>query len=529
MAEILNTQATTFLNNTIYQAADFRDTTTSQETMFLNNTTSQATMLPNRSTSQATMSGPAKDMSSTDAWITIRIVLTIVIFLGGCTNSLLAMIGTLRLSRKWTPEMILMIDFCVSNLTLCFFIGDQIVRLFYKPFFHIMYCQVSAYLQYVSGGNNIVSHLLITVYRYTRIIFPHNTNLAFRSIRKTVAVISMEWCFTTGFFMLPLFKVWGRFGFEPANARCHLLIEYSNYFERLVQVLFFIVPILTLIYCYVHIFYVVRKQRRVMAVNEPADNQTTRQQVASSNITKDPHSSGPRAKPSSSAKHRSHLIVPSTSRRGTEMDFLAPPPRALHQRSLGKKGKKREFTPRNPLSEGTSRLAREKSSRKPSSTKDLAPCRILTSPPGRVSPAIRALSVSHFLAAPGPRTAPGPGTTPSLVPPAIGAQRMAISTSRARKHLRREVRLSVVAFSLIMTFILCLMPYIIASTLRRVHSPVHRVATDMVWILMYIAINPLIYILGDRRIKKKLLCKPKRTPIHPHAARGEMRQAESAM
>ena len=157
-----------------------------------------------------------------------------------------------------------------------------------------------------------------------------------------------------------------------------------------------------------------------VTVNETADNRTNRQQVASSNIPKDPHSSGPCAKSSvkhrghlsvpstsrrgtdvdssgpcaktssssSSLKHRCHLSVPSTSHRGTDMDFLAPP-RALDQRNLGKKCKKREFT-HDPLSEGTSHLARESesTSTKPSSTKDLAP-RISTIPPGRATPTIR--------------------------------------------------------------------------------------------------------------------------------------------
>ena len=178
MGETVTTQATPFLNNTISQAADILDTTTTQKTIFLNNTTSQATMFLNNSTSQAKMlqesstSQPAKDISGTDAWITIRIILIIVIFLGGCTSNILAVIGTLKLSRKWKPEMILMTDLCVSNLIFCFFIGDQIVRLCYKPFFHMMYCQASAYLQYVSMGKNIASLLLITFYRYARIVFP---------------------------------------------------------------------------------------------------------------------------------------------------------------------------------------------------------------------------------------------------------------------------------------------------------------------------------------------------------------------
>ena len=120
--------------------------------MFLDNDTNQVTMVEENSTSPVTMlqenitTEIVEDIGGMDPWKKARVVFIIVIFIGGCTNNSLALFGTLKLSKKWTSEMILMMDFCISNLIFCVFTGDQIVKLLTKPFFHIVYCQITAYM-----------------------------------------------------------------------------------------------------------------------------------------------------------------------------------------------------------------------------------------------------------------------------------------------------------------------------------------------------------------------------------------------
>ena len=178
-------------------------------------------------------------------------------------------------------QKILVINLCITNLLFCITMADNIVRSLYKLYFHPIMCTIRAYTVYVSVMTNITNLLLISLNRYFAVVHPHNPNICFRTKRGTIIAIILSWGINIGLYLLPVTGVWGQTGWDETAYKCTIIKAKSNSFNMFTSVVYFIAPIVLEIYCFSHIFVVLRRQNKIFngtigneisSINLPLEN-----------------------------------------------------------------------------------------------------------------------------------------------------------------------------------------------------------------------------------------------------------------
>lgn len=70
------------------------------------------------------------------------------------------------------------------------------------------------------------------------------------------------------------------------------------------------------------------------------------------------------------------------------------------------------------------------------------------------------------------------------------------------RRRRQEWHLTLLTFCIIVTYVLCFLPYTISILTSLIRTPFHAFAVAILW--MHIVINPLMYLLGDSRLRNTL-------------------------
>lgn len=96
-----------------------------------------------------------------------------------------------------------------------------------------------------------------------------------------VAMIIFCWLFSFGFQLPTLFKVWGKFGYDPKLETCSILRDENGRSSKTALfVIAFVIPCIIIIICYARIFWVVhesevRMRKHASAQNSIPNNQRT--------------------------------------------------------------------------------------------------------------------------------------------------------------------------------------------------------------------------------------------------------------
>ena len=96
-----------------------------------------------------------------------------------------------------------------------------------------------------------------------------------------VAMIIFCWLFSFGFQLPTLFKVWGKFGYDPKLETCSILRDDNGRSSKTALfVIAFVIPCIIIIICYARIFWVVhesevRMRKHASAQNSIPNNQRT--------------------------------------------------------------------------------------------------------------------------------------------------------------------------------------------------------------------------------------------------------------
>ena len=75
-------------------------------------------------------------------------------------------------------------------------------------------------------------------------------------------------------------------------------------------------------------------------------------------------------------------------------------------------------------------------------------------------------------------------------------------TAHGSRRRKQEWNLTLLTFCIIVTYVVCFLPYTISILTRLIRTPFHTFAVAFLW--MHIVINPLVYLVGDSRLRRTL-------------------------
>lgn len=100
-------------------------------------------------------------------------------------------------------------------------------------------------------------YVLISHYNlYNRVYHPINVTL----------MILFVWTFSFGLLILPLLGLWGTLGLDPSSFSCTILKKNGHSPKKFLFVFGILLPCITIILCYVRIFFKVRESKKALRV-----------------------------------------------------------------------------------------------------------------------------------------------------------------------------------------------------------------------------------------------------------------------
>ncbi|ELT91476.1 hypothetical protein CAPTEDRAFT_209180 [Capitella teleta] len=127
------------------------------------------------------------------------------------------------------------------------------------------FCNILGSLINYGNCSGFIAYLHITLHRYFAVVFAQSKSIGYGSTLKTSLIVGI--CnLIPGIVMAPgLIGAWGKFGVEPSHGTCNLLEAQNGgsvTFNMFGQVVALGIPLITMIYCYGHIIYTVKRQRK---------------------------------------------------------------------------------------------------------------------------------------------------------------------------------------------------------------------------------------------------------------------------
>jgi hypothetical protein len=414
-----------------------------------------------------------------------------VLCAGGLITNLLALYATVRLNRKqWKPDGVLLANLWVSNILVCYLIADKMVRYLTRPFFGIVYCKIRAYLLYVSVGSSVLSLALLSVHRCFKVAFPFNTKLGFTTVKRSLVGVAIQWAINLLIVMLPLTGTMGNLGFEKRIQNCRSIVGADRSMHSLFVIVYTVGTSLIHVVSYTKIFIKVREQNRTMARN--AGSTTSRAQVSLIVVR-------PSSKPATSRNPT--FKVPNN--KVTPLPDSDSNVTLIHEEGTASdSGNSATASPgcsskmTTLQGSATTTTTQQTSSNKPTTlpASDQKVTTLLGC--NNSSNTLTPLSDPRVISqGPGSSSSSSNGTGPSS-PTTLTAP----TASCPRR--KREIRLALMSFGFVLTYLLCFVPFGVTSALRLFTHPLHQLAADLVW--AFVVINPVLYVYGDQRIKKIL-------------------------
>lgn len=189
-----------------------------------------------------------------------RILAVVVIITGtlGNLTTIVALCRNQKLLQDTTTAFI--ISLCGSHLVFCAFNMPLVLALLLAEhnIFSENFCTFLGFNYYLNSGFSLMCLITVTTNRYFLIVYNHWYKIVFTKAY-SVLIIFGSFVFVVLLLIAPLLEAWGRFGFEESTLACTIVEVDGVSAEWFLSLLAFGLPCLTIVICYTHIFFVVRK------------------------------------------------------------------------------------------------------------------------------------------------------------------------------------------------------------------------------------------------------------------------------
>ena len=186
--------------------------------------------------------------------------------------------GILRSQRPLSTQNILVLQLLFLNIVYCVYGMPVYMYDTYLPGEQLInpVCVMFASSMYVTFATHYFTLLLISLHRYFMVVHPHSKYLTFGGKRKTAVIRLSVFMITILMVVPPLTGVWGRFTFVKPWGICAMSPKGHYLSFRLFSIAGgFILPLISILYCYIRIIIVVRRQQKLINSTSKSDNKTT--------------------------------------------------------------------------------------------------------------------------------------------------------------------------------------------------------------------------------------------------------------
>ncbi|CAH1797722.1 unnamed protein product [Owenia fusiformis] len=123
------------------------------------------------------------------------------------------------------------------------------------------YCQYYMPFQFSMQGTNMCSLVIMTINRYMKIVWTNHYPRMFTNYT-VITLIVTAWLFPLICLLPATIKIWGKFGFVERKNICTILS--GDGYTTFLFLVSFVIPFISLIVCYTHIFITVHRQQNVI-------------------------------------------------------------------------------------------------------------------------------------------------------------------------------------------------------------------------------------------------------------------------
>lgn len=138
-------------------------------------------------------------------------------------------------------------------------------------------CQFSGFMQLFLQTSNIMTLLFMAVFRYIVVVLSKSHLVTSFSVLCTIGLI---WMISLLQALLPIFG-WNRYTYQVYEFSCLPDWDYEKSFPIFLMVFVFAIPLLVMMFCYVSIYWTVRKNsKRIRGMSESHLSNTTVEKIA---------------------------------------------------------------------------------------------------------------------------------------------------------------------------------------------------------------------------------------------------------
>ncbi|ELT89153.1 hypothetical protein CAPTEDRAFT_25439, partial [Capitella teleta] len=169
--------------------------------------------------------------------------------------------------RCWKPPTVqktLLFFVCGNNLVTCFyglpFTAFDQYHPIDKP---ANFCTFHAYAYFLLQAYSILVLFMVTLNRYFVIVIPTSKIFTFGGTTRTVIIAFVTLFLQMSILIPPAIGVWGSLGYEHSTGSCVLVSANEggdSSYNLLGSICAFALPFISMLLCYLHIFFVVRRQ-----------------------------------------------------------------------------------------------------------------------------------------------------------------------------------------------------------------------------------------------------------------------------
>ena len=185
---------------------------------------------------------------------------------GFCANSLTFYV-IVRSQRTLTIQNILVLLLLLLNLVHCLFSLPLYVYDTYLPGpqFSGPLCFIHGSAMFLVSGAHLFTLFMISLHRCFMVVHAQSKYLSFGGRGRTALIICVTLGINLSLFLPPLVGFWGRFVYVGPWGICTLTPEGPDgSYRTFMFVTAFALPFNAIVYCYVRIIIVVRKQRKLL-------------------------------------------------------------------------------------------------------------------------------------------------------------------------------------------------------------------------------------------------------------------------
>lgn len=181
----------------------------------------------------------------------------------GVLGNFVSILALSKCTRLRNATTAFIVNLCIADFLFCSFSMPLSALTFIQEnwYYGDALCKLFPLVRYSNGAVSLFSVIAITINRYVLIVHPTSYPKVYTKRNMFIMIVTI-WIISFLLLLPPLLGVWGTLGLDPDVGTCTILKLNQKSPKMFLYIFAFGVPSIIFIFCYVRIFFVVRKASR---------------------------------------------------------------------------------------------------------------------------------------------------------------------------------------------------------------------------------------------------------------------------